>query len=118
MANAVLFIGWGAAIPGREQKGLQVFGEAMQFMTRMQQQGVIESFEPVALEPHGGDLTGFVLVRGDMERLSRLRVEQEFIDLTTRAQLIVTNFGVVLGFIGERLNQLFADFGKQAAELA
>jgi hypothetical protein len=118
MANAVLFIGWGPAIPGREQKALQVFGEGRQYWTRLQQQGVIESFEPVALEPHGGDLAGFALIRGDMDRLSRLRAEQEFIDLNTRAQLVVTNFGVVLGFIGERLNQLFADFGKQAAELA
>ena len=29
---------------------------------------MIESFEPVFLEPHGGDLTGFILVRGDAEK--------------------------------------------------
>ena len=65
MANAALVIGWGPVVPGREQKALQVFGEAIQYYTRLQQQGQIESFEPVALEPHGGDLNGFLLVRGD-----------------------------------------------------
>lgn len=117
MADAVLFIGWGPAVSGREQKALQVFGEGMQYWTRLQQQGAIESFEPVLLEPHGGDLGGFLLIRGEMDRLNRLRAEQEFIDLNTRAQLVVTNFGVVLGYSGERLNQMFADFGKHAAEL-
>jgi hypothetical protein len=90
----------------------------MQYWTRLQQQGEIESFEPVALEPHGGDLAGFVVLRGDMERLSRLRYEPEFVSLNTRAQLVVTHFGVVMGYVGEGLNQLFAGFGKQAGELA
>jgi hypothetical protein len=65
MANATLVIGWGPAVQGREQKALQVFSEAIQYYTRLQQQGQIDSFEPVALEPHGGDLNGFLLVGGD-----------------------------------------------------
>ncbi len=118
MATGVLFIGWGPGVPGREQKALQIFNEAMQYWTRLQQQGVIESFEPIALEPHGGDLTGFVLIRGAKDRLNRLRTDSEFVSLNTRAQLVVQNLGVVMGYAGEDLNQLFADFGKHAAELA
>ena len=57
-ANAALFIGWGQAIPGREQKALQVFNEGIQYWSKLQQQGMIESFEPFLLEPHGGDLAG------------------------------------------------------------
>jgi hypothetical protein len=118
MASGVLFIGWGPGVPGREQQALKVFGEGVAYWTQLQQQGVIESFEPVALEPHGGELAGFALLRGDQERLSRLRLEPEFIDLNTRAQLVVTHLGVVTGYVGEGLNQLFAGFGKHAAELA
>jgi hypothetical protein len=118
MANAALVIGWGPAIPGRELKALQVFNEAMQYWTRLQQQGDIESFEPVALEPHGGDLLGFFLVRGDGERLNRLRFSEEFIRLDNRAGLVVSNFGVVSAFIGEGLNRQFADFQAQASDLA
>jgi hypothetical protein len=117
MAMSALFIGWGPAVRGREQKALQVFQEALQYMGRLQQQGQIQSFEPVQLEPHGGDLAGFMVIKGDPEALSRLRVNDEFLALNTRAQLVVENFGVAGAFVGEGLQSLMADFGKQAAAL-
>ena len=70
MADAGLFIGWGAPVRGREAQGLEVFGEALAYYGRLQQEGVIEGFETAILEPHGGDLQGFVLVRGSEERLA------------------------------------------------
>jgi hypothetical protein len=118
MATGALFFGWGPAVPGREQKALQIFSEAIQYYTRLQAEGRIESFEAIALEPHGGDLAGCLLVRGETEKLSQLRTSDEFIRLNTRAQLVVTNFGVVGAYIGEGLNRLFADFQQQATELA
>jgi hypothetical protein len=118
MADAAIFVGWGPVIPGREQKALQVFNEALQYYTRLQQQGQIESFETVALEPHGGDLAGCIIIRGDKQKLSQVRSSDEFTRLSTRALLVVTNFGAVGGYIGEGLNRLFADFQQQAAELA
>jgi|SRR5919199_6241330 hypothetical protein len=118
MAKGALFIGWGDAVRGREQKALQVFQEALDYYGRLQQHGEIESFEPVALEPHGGDLAGFFLIRGDAEKLARLRTSEEFMRLTTRAQLVVERFGVTAAVYGQELQSLFADFGKHAAELA
>jgi hypothetical protein len=118
MANAALVIGWGPAVPGREHKALQVFSEAIQYYTRLQQQGQIENFEPVALEPHGGDLNGFLLVRGDREKLNRVRSSDEFVRLNNRAQLVVNNFGVIGAFIGEGLDRLFNDFQAQTSDLA
>jgi hypothetical protein len=117
MATSALMVGWGPAVRGREQKALQVFNEAIQYYTRLQQQGTIESFEPVALEPHGGDLLGFLLVRGDREKLNALRSSEEFIHLNNRAALVVENLGVVTAFIGEDLQRLFADFQSQLSEL-
>jgi hypothetical protein len=118
MAKGVLFIGWGPAVRGRERKALQVFQEAVQYWQRLQQSGQIDSFEPVALEPHGGDLDGFALIKGDAEKLALLRVDQEFVNLNTRAQMVVENFGVVGGVYGAELQALFADFEKVAGELA
>jgi hypothetical protein len=118
MAMGALFIGWGPAVRGREQKALEVFQEALQYYGRLQQQGEVQSFEPVALEPHGGDLAGFLLVKGEADKLARLRASDEFIALNTRAQLVVENFGVAGAFVGDGLQSLFADFGKQAAALA
>ncbi len=118
MAANALFIGWGQAVRGREQKGLQVFSEVIQYYTRLQQQGEIDAFEPVALEPHGGDLAGFILVHGDPDKLSHLRNSEEFIRFNTRGGLVVDNLGVVGAWIGEELQRLVDDYGKQAGELA
>jgi len=73
MANNVLFIGWNRAVAGREQKALEVFAKSMEYYTKLQTDGRIESFEPVILGVHGGDLNGFILLRGDAEKLDQIR---------------------------------------------
>ncbi len=103
MASAALFIGWGDVVRGREAKSLEVFNEGVQYWTRLQQTGAIESFEPVALEPHGGDLAGFVLIRGERNKLNELRYSEEWLRLNDRAATVVDGFGIVSAFIGEGL---------------
>ena len=117
MPEAALFIGWGQAVRGREHQALQVFGEALAFYTRLQQEGEITGFEPVSLEPHGGELVGFFLVRGDRERLQRVRASEEFRRLHNRANHIVDHLGVVTAFVGDDLQWQFADWGAQAQDL-
>jgi hypothetical protein len=118
MAEAALFIGWGEVVPGRERQAQRVFDEAVAYWTRLQQQGELESFEPVALEPHGGDLAGFCLLRGERERLSRLRYSEEFRRLDARALLVVRKFGVVGADLGEDLRRTFATYQEQTGDLA
>ena len=43
------------------------------YYTKLQERGEIESFEAVLLEPHGGELGGFLLLRGEAEKLDRVR---------------------------------------------
>jgi hypothetical protein len=117
MAKGALFIGWGQPIPGREQKALELFNDTLQYYGRLQQQGEIESFEPILLEAHGGELGGFLLLRGDADRLARLRTSAEFIDVTTRAQLLLNHVGVVGAWYGEELQQQFASYGQHVASL-
>jgi hypothetical protein len=118
MATGILFIGWGQALTGREQKAYQVFSEGIETWTRWQQQGKIDSFEPFTLEPHGGELTGFCLLHGDPQKLSQLRVDPEFVRLNGRAGLVVAHLGVVAGYTGEDLQRQFAQWSQDAAELA
>ncbi len=118
MATGALLIGWGSAVRGREHKALQVFNETIQFYTQLQQQGTIESFESVGLEPHGVDLLGFTLVRGDREKLNTLRTSEEFLRLTNRVSLVVDNFSVLTAFIGKELHRLYSDYRTQASELS
>ena len=117
MANA-LFIGWGLTLHGREQQSLQVFGEAIQYWDRLVQQGEVDSYETYQLDPHGGDLAGFLIARGDPEKLARLRISEEFNRINLRAQLVVQNLGVVGASTGQEMQQLFAMFGQFAQELA
>ncbi len=118
MADHALFVGFGEVIAGREQQAVQVFGEIVEYYGRLQQQGEIDGFEPFFLEPHGGDLGGFLLLRGDREKLARLRVSDEFERSSQRAQLVVRRFGVVSGVTGEELNRLLGMYQQNSAELA
>ena len=95
-----------------------MFQEALQYYTRLQQSGQVDSFEPFLLEPHGGDLAGFFLVRGDMDKLAQLRISDEFVALNTRAQLVVERFGVVGAVYGDELQRQFANFEQQIPQLA
>jgi hypothetical protein len=117
MADSGLFIGFGLPVRGRERQALKVFNEAFEYYSRLQQQGEIESFEPVLLEPHGGDLGGFFLLRGDQGKLARIRGSQEFERQTARGQLIVENIGIAGATLGERLTGQMALFAEQLEEL-
>jgi len=118
MADAALFIGWGDGVRGRERQGLAVFGEAIEYYKRLQDQGEIEAFEPVFLEPHGGDLAGLFLVRGEREKLARLRVSDDFYRLNARAQLIVDSVGVVGGAVGAGIDEQMGFYQAAIDELA
>ena len=117
MADSGLFIGFGAPVRGRERQAIKVFNESFEYYSRLQQEGEIESFEPVLLEPHGGELTGYFLLRGDKDKLARIRGSEEFERLTSRADLIVENLGIVTAFLGERLMSQMSVFSQQVEEL-
>jgi hypothetical protein len=101
MADHVLFIGWNRAVAGREARAVELFNMLNAMLHRHQTQGHIESFEPILLSVHGGDLNGFVIIRGDKSKLATLRASNEFIDLITQCAMHIEGFGVIDGFTGE-----------------
>jgi hypothetical protein len=117
MADEALFIGWGEVVRGRETKALEVFNESLQYYGRLQQEGMVESVDAWFLAPHGGDLAGFILLRGERERLDEVQRSADFELLTTRAGMIVDRVGVVNAFTGEALGRLVGQFQQAAAEL-
>jgi hypothetical protein len=118
MAEAGLFIGWGAPVRGRESNGLEVFNESISYWGGLQQQGRIESFEVVLLYPHGGDLYGFALLRGSHDQLNEVGGDEEFLRLTTRAGMVVEGLGVVRAAVDEGLQQQIQLFQQAASEFA
>ncbi len=117
MADSGLFIGFGRPVRGRERESIKVFNEVFGYYSRLQQEGEIESFEPVLLEPHGGELGGFFLLRGDKDKIARIRGSEEFERHTVRGDLIVENIGVVSAVLGERLMGQMSLFAQQVEEL-
>ncbi|HEV2861771.1 MAG TPA: hypothetical protein VGX48_12240 [Pyrinomonadaceae bacterium] len=117
MAKGALFVGWGPLIPGREEAARKVLGDAMQYLQRLQREGEIDGFEAVALEPHGGDLNGFVLVKGEKEAISRLRASGEFTRVAVRVQLVHSHVGVVGAYTGAEMQSLFETWDSEEDEL-
>jgi hypothetical protein len=117
MAEAGLFVGFGLPVRGRERQALKVFGEALKYFARLQEQGDIESFETVFLDSHRGDLNGFTLVRGDSGKLASIRTSDEFLRLSLRADLISEGFGVIGAVLGDAVGTLMGVYSEQLEEL-
>ena len=117
MADDALFLGWGEVVRGREQKAVEVFGESIQYYTQLQQDGKIDSFEPYFLAPHGGDLGGFVLLRGERETLDEIERSPEFERLQTRVAMIVDGSGTVPAVTGEALARAMGHFEEATKDL-
>lgn len=117
MADFALFIGWGEIIAGREQQAARVFGETMEYFGRLQEQGEIASVEPFFLEPHGGDLNGFFLVRGERDKLAQLRASDAFGRVILRASMVAQHIGAIGGTTGAELNRQLDEFQQNAGDL-
>lgn len=117
MAGDALFLGWGPVVRGRELKALEVFQETLTYYGTLQEAGRIDSFEPVLIAPHGGDLAGFILLRGSRGSLDEIRSGDEFRRLIGRAAAVVDDIGVIDAYTGEALAQQMAIFRKVSEEL-
>lgn len=100
MADRVLFMSWGTPVRGLEVRGLEVFSEGLGILGRMQQDGRIEGFDVVLLEPNG-ELKGYIQAHGSAEQITALRQDEEFIRNTIDASLIVEDLRHVEGFTNE-----------------
>jgi hypothetical protein len=98
--NVILFA-WDRAIPGREQTSGTHFDEFVEYLTSKAQSGAIQGFDVVFLDPHGGDLNGFFLIRGDSVSLDALTSTTEWAEHMTRAILHLQGSGAVRGSTGE-----------------
>jgi hypothetical protein len=112
MAERALFIGFGAPVRGREERAVAVFNEFVGMFERMASDGRIESMDVYLLDPHGGDLGGFFLVRGSAEQCAALPGDEQFRRAMTDALLIVENLGVVPAVTGEGVGREMAIYNE------
>jgi hypothetical protein len=112
MADSALFLGWRLPVVGREANAVEIFGSFLGYLGKQQAAGALESFEPCFLLPHGGDLGGFILIRGDRARLAQLRASDEFEELVSKCLVNVDNFGVVEGYLGDSIGTQLQRYTK------
>ena len=108
MSKHVLFYGWNRPIPGREKEAAALFQEFLQYLGRLQQEGALDSFEPVILAAHGGDLNGFILMRGEQEKLQGIQRSEEYEVFMTRGALNMDGGGLIVGVTGEGVMESMA----------
>jgi hypothetical protein len=90
--NGAVVIRWGASIPGREAKGLEVFGGAVTRFEGLTKQGRVHAHrEYFSLTGRDG---GFMLIEGELRELLTIVAEPETLALNAQAAAIVQDFEV------------------------
>ncbi len=112
MANMGIMVGWNRAVTGREGHTLAKFGEYVVYLSRLQAEKYIESFEPVLTRPHGGDLNGFFLIRGNRDKFNELRETDHWKDWEVWGAYNMVGFGIVECLLGADMTDSLQRFGK------
>jgi hypothetical protein len=116
MADRVLFVGWGEAARGAEERALESFSEAMGLLGTMQQDGRIEGFDVILLEPNEG-LGGCVVIRGSAEQIAGVRADEDFQRNTIKAQLAVDGIRHIEGYTNEGVATQMAMYQQAISEV-
>ncbi len=117
MAEYALFIGFGSPRAGKESAAVQNFEDSVAYAEGLKAAGEIESAEYVLLDSHGGDLSGFFLLRGEPEKLVRLRMAPEFVRLAMRAGVCSEGVGVVNALVDAGVQRSMAVWKEAVADL-
>jgi hypothetical protein len=105
MDRNIIFFAWNRSIPGREGTSGQHFDEFVAYLGAQAQSGAIQGFDAILLDPHGGDMNGFFLIKGDSASLDALTSTAEWSEHMTRASLHLEGSGSVRGVTGEALQK-------------
>lgn len=71
----------------------------------------------MALEPHGGDLEGLILVKDEQEALARVRGDPEFVRMIAGLRLVHHSVGVIGAYTGDELQALMEVRAEQLEKL-
>jgi hypothetical protein len=113
MADRILFITWKAPVRGLEERAVESFNGAIGMYGRMQQEGRIESFDVVLLNPNAG-MDGYIEVRGSADQLNAVRDSDDYLKSMVEAGLVVHELRVVEGFTGAGIARMVEMYQEAA----
>ncbi|MDB4963003.1 MAG: hypothetical protein JWP01_3002 [Myxococcales bacterium] len=106
-SNCVMF-GWNHPATGREAMASELFAHCVNWCEKQRSIGNIESFEPMFLQSHGGDLNGCFLIKGTHAQLDSLKSHDEWVDIVMRAGQCLTQVGVVDCYTGTTVQDMMS----------
>jgi hypothetical protein len=115
--NGAVLIRWGAGVPNREAKGLEVFGKAVERFEELTKQGRVHSHrEYFSLT---GRSNGFMIIDGQVEELLKIVAEDETLRLNAKAESIVSDFEVQVyaGGDDQSVQQLMGNYTSALQEV-
>ena len=115
--NGATVIRWGATVPGRETKGLEVFGKAIEYFEGLSKKGRIHGHrEYISLTGSSG---GFMVVEGDTKELLALQADPDVLALNSQAAAIVQDFEIQVyaGGTDKAIQDLIGTYSTAVGEL-
>lgn len=115
--NGALLIRWGENIPGREAKGLEVFGKAVARFEGYAKQGRVHGHR----EYFGvtGRQGGFMIADGEVDELLKILGEEDTIQFNAEAASIVSDFSIEVcaGGDDQTVQRLTGNYAQRMQEM-
>jgi hypothetical protein len=102
--NTVMYT-WKRSLPGRERESVAHFSDFVGYLTRIQGEGLIASFEPILLEPNGSGIVGFFLIRADPSKLDPMMNSNEWNEHIVRSMFHLDEPALLYGGSGAMVEQ-------------
>jgi hypothetical protein len=115
--NGLIHISWKAAVPGREAKGLEVFGAAVTRFEELAKSGRIDGHtEYFSVTGAEG---GVMLVTGNLDEILKIAAEPETLALNAKAAAIVQDFVIQIygGGTDQAVQELMGTYVGSLQEL-
>lgn len=93
-------LGWNRVVTGREGHAAELFTTTTAWLDKQRATSRIESWEPVFLDRHGGDLNGFFLIKGTHAQIDAMLGSDDWQDLVMRGDHCLLGLGVITGHTG------------------
>lgn len=114
MIDSAILLTWTQAVPGREDKALEAFTEAMAFFGTAAHEG--KCGEPINFMGPSGH--SYFVVPGEYDALWHLIRTDEFRDLFTKALYAAPDLAYELGAFGQGVQDVMARWARVGEELA
>jgi hypothetical protein len=112
MADYGVAVTWGDAKPGRDQKALELWADAVTQNEKAIADSRLERWDAIIFEPSGNPPAGVVRLYGTDEQIEAFIRSDDFQDTMLRGGLMLNNFGYRRFMTGDALAQGFARYAQ------